>query len=112
MLPPPPRLSGNAEVWQRPQSAPARSQMHAVDVPCTLIMIEDEYGRRVGDKRKTCHVCLDVQKKNMKTRWMCARCRKGVCGPDTGRRCFDMHVGDVQGVRASESIPETDWAAP
>ena len=34
MLPPHPRLSGNAEVWQRPQSAPARSQMYVVDVPC------------------------------------------------------------------------------
>ena len=57
MLPPPPRLSGNAEVWQRPQSAPARSQTYVVDVPCALIMIEDEYGRRDGDRRKTCHVC-------------------------------------------------------
>jgi hypothetical protein len=74
MLPPPPRLSWNEEVWPRPQSAPARSQTYAGDVPCTLIMIEDAYGRRDGDRRKTCHVCWKALNKNIKTRWWCPRC--------------------------------------
>jgi len=112
MLPPPPRLSGNAEVWQRPQSAPARYQTYAADLPCTSIVIENVDDRSDGDKRKLCHVCYKVQKKNTKTRWWCARCLKGVCGPDTGRRCFDVHVGIVSRGAASESIPETGAEAP
>ena len=112
MLPPPPRLSWNEEVWQRPQSAPARSQTYAGDVPCTLIMIEDEYGRRDGDRRKTCHVCWKARNKNIKTRWWCPRCRKGICGPDTGRGCFDTHAGIVSRETVSESIPETGAEAP
>ena len=112
MLPPPPRLSWNEEVWPRPQSAPARSQTYAGDVPCTLIMIEDEYGRRDGDRRKTCHVCWKALNKNIKTRWWCPRCRKGVCGPDTGRGCFDTHAGIVSRETVSESIPETGAEAP
>ena len=85
MPPPPPRLSGNAEVLQRPQSAPARTRIHDGDRMCALVEIEDEYGRRDGDKRKTCHVCWEVHRKNVKTQWMCTCLEKGVCGPNTGR---------------------------
>ena len=112
MPPPPPRLSGSAEMWQGPQSAPARSQMYAGDVQCTLVMIENVDDRYDGDKRKTCHVCWKATKKNVKSRWWCARCRKGVCGPDTGRRCFDTHAGIVSRDTVSESIPETGAEAP
>ena len=37
----------------------------------------------------------------------CGSCRRSVCGPETGRGCFDIHVKDVQGMSASEIIPET-----
>jgi hypothetical protein len=58
MPPPPSRVLGNERVWQRAQSAPARSEIHAGGTICALMKIVDEYGRRVGDKWKACHVSL------------------------------------------------------
>ena len=112
MLPPPPRLSANAETLQRPQSAPARAQMHAGDVQCTLIMIEDVDDRYDKDKRKPCHVCYKEHGKKVKSPWWCPRCRKGICGRSTGRGCFDTHARMVSGDTVSESIPETGAEAP
>jgi len=112
MPPPPPRLSGNAEVLQRPQSAPARTRIHDGDRMCALVEIEDEYGRRDGDKRKTCHVCWEVHRKNVKTRWMCTCLEKGVCGPNTGRGCFDIHAGNRRRGSAPEYSEESGDAAP
>ena len=67
-LPPPrPRLSRNEEVWQQPQSAPARSETYAGDAPYTLISIENVNDRRYGDKRKPCHVCYKVHNKKVKS---------------------------------------------
>jgi hypothetical protein len=71
-----------------------------------------KYVGRYGDKRKPCHVCYKVLNKKVKSRWWCARCRKGVCGPDTGRRCFDTHAVIVSRDTASETIPETSAVAP
>ena len=112
MPPPPPRLSANAETLQRPQSAPARAQMHAGDVQCTLIMIEDVDDRYDKDKRKPCHVCYKEHGKKVKSPWWCPRCRKGICGRSTGRGCFDTHARMVSGDTVSESIPETGAEAP
>jgi hypothetical protein len=67
MLLPPSRVSGNTEVWQRPQSAPAGYGMHVSGATCTLIKIDDDLGRRDVDKRKLCRVCWDVHKKRYKT---------------------------------------------
>ena len=112
MPPPPPRLSGNAEMWQRPQSAPARAQMYAGHVSCDLIMIENVDDRYDKDKRKPCHVCYKVHGKKVKSPWWCPRCRKGICGRDTGRGCYETHVGIVSRETVSESIPETGAEAP
>jgi hypothetical protein len=68
--------------------------------------------RRDGDKRKPCHVCWKLHQKNRKSSWSCGSCRRSVCGPETGRGCFDIHVRDVQGISASEIIPETGAEAP
>ena len=78
-MPPPSCLFGNAEVWQRPQSAPARSQMQAANVMYTLIQSDDEYGRHEGNKQRPCRVCWRVHKKIRKSRWMYVRCQKGFC---------------------------------
>ena len=94
MPPPPPRMSGNAEVWQGAQTAPARLPTHAGSAGCALVKIEDEDNRREGDKRKGCHVCWDLEKKVRKSQWACACFQKGICGPGTGRRCFEIHVGN------------------
>jgi hypothetical protein len=112
MLPPPPRLSGNEEVWPRPQSAPARSHTHIGGTRCALVKIEDEYCRRDGDKRKPCHVCWKLHQKNRKSSWSCGSCRRSVCGPETGRGCFDTHAGMASRETVSESIPETGAEAP
>ena len=71
-----------------------------------------KYVGRYGDKRKPCHVCYKVLNKKVKSRWWCARCRKGVCRTDTGRRCFDTHAVIVSRDTASETIPETSAVAP
>jgi len=63
MPPPPPRHTGSSAGLQRPQSAPARTQVHHVDRMCDLVKIMDEYGRREGDKRKAC-LLGGAQKKN------------------------------------------------
>jgi hypothetical protein len=112
MPPPPSRVSGNAEVWQWAQSAPAQSQIHAVNVSCTLVKIADEYGRREGGKRRPCHVCWKMHQKNRKSSWLCTRCQKVVCGPNTGRGCFDIHLGIVRRGAAPESSDENGEAAP
>ena len=112
MLPPPPRLSGNEEVWPRPQSAPARSHTHIGGTRCALVKIEDEYCRRDGDKRKPCHVCWKLHQKNRKSSWWCGSCRRSVCGPETGRGCFYTHAVMVSRETVSESIPETGAEAP
>ena len=64
--------------------------------------IEDEFGRRDGDRRKGCHVCWEVHKKIVKTQCMCERLQKGVCGPGTGRECFRIHAGDSLRATTSE----------
>ena len=112
MLSPPSRVSGNAEVWQRAQSAPARSPMHDGCIMSTLVKIEDEYSRRNGDKRKGCHVCWKVHRKVVKTQWMCVCLQKGICGPNTGRECFDIHVGNARRGVAPENSEQSDKAAP
>ena len=99
-------------MWQRPQSAPARAQMYAGHVSCDLIMIENVNDRYDKDKRKPCHVCYKVHGKKVKSPWWCPRCRKGICGRDTGRGCFETHVGIVSRETVSESIPETGAEAP
>ena len=93
MAPPLPRMSGNSEVWQGAQTAPARLRTHAGSAGCALVKIEDDFGRRDGDKRKGCHVCWEVHKKIVNTQWMCECLQKGVCGPGTGRECFRIHAG-------------------
>ena len=96
MLPPPPRHTGISAGSQRPQSAPTRTRVHYVDRLCELVKIMDDYERHDGDKRKACHVCWEVHKKRTKTEWLCACLGKGVCGPNSGRGCFEIHVGNRQ----------------
>jgi hypothetical protein len=112
MPPPPSRVSENTEVWQRPRSAPAGYRMHVFGATCTLIKIEDELGRRDVDKRKLCHVCWELHKKRYKTQWMCSCHQNGLCGPTSGRTCFDVHAGNHMRGAASEIIPETGATAP
>ena len=110
MAPPPPRMSSNSEVWQGAQTAPARFQTHVEGAMCALVKIEDEENRREGDKRKTCVVCWALLKKNVKTRWVCACLRKGICGPGTDRRCFEVHVENIRRGAAPEYREASDDA--
>ena len=59
---PPPRMSGNSEVWHGAQTAQASFQTNVRGVACALIKIEDVDNRREGDKHKGCHVCWDWKK--------------------------------------------------
>ena len=106
MPPPPLHHTGRSAGSQRPQSAPARTQVHYADRICELVKIVDEYGWRDGDKRKACHVCWEVHKKKAKTEWTCACFGKGVCGPNSGRACFEVHVGNQQRASAPENSVE------
>ena len=76
------------------------------NVTCTLIKIEDELGRRDVDKRKLCHVCWDLHKKRYKTQLMCSCHQNGLCGPTSGRTCFDVHDGNHMRGAASQIIPD------
>ena len=94
MPPPPPRMSGNSEVWHGAKTAQDSFQTNVGVVACALVKIVDEDNRREGDKRKGCIVCWELEKKIRKSQWACACHQKGVCTPDTGRRCFEIHVGN------------------
>ena len=80
------------ERWIAPQTAPARFQAHAWGTVCALERVSDEDVRGEVDRRKLCHVCWEMHKKRYKTAWLCACFRNGVCGPTSGRECFDLHV--------------------